>query len=544
MKTALVLGTLAGFLMNGQAPPRVETPPKTTGAVEGKVIDRVTHEPVRKVSVYLDPSDSKQGTSYVAESNADGLFRIEDVDPGEYHVAAERTGFELKVPGASGAPLPPVKVAVGETTKDLVVPLSPLAVITGRVIDEDGDPVRGANVRAMRYNYVHGKRDLQQAGQTQANDKGEYRMYGLRPGSYYLQLTGGGQPAYFGPARIAIRGTPAPRGYSPTYYPNSPDIGHATPVDVRAGALVTEIDIRLQRQVQFSVRGKLPEESDPRRSRFFVRILPRDSDGNTSPGREMPGSFEFQGLVPGSYMLLGTQASGDQRTYASLPVEIFNQDVDAGMLQFKPAASVSGTVRVAAGAALPSGVHVTLQPDGPTIFSFPSSDAKPDGSFVLKDVPPIVYTVNVSGIGRMYLKTIQVGDRKAENGKADFTQSTAPLAIVLGADTGIIEGHVKDAEGKPVARARVTVVPQGDHAVRTDLARFAFTDDDGAFSVKDVPPGDCKVFAWEDVEPGAPDDPAFRKRFERRGVGVVLKPGGKTKADLTVISVADLERPE
>ena len=68
--------------------------------------------------------------------------------------------------------------------------LTRAGVVTGKVVDEFGDPVTDVFVTAMRYQYVQGSRRLMQTGRgAQTNDIGEYRIYGLSPGQYYVSAT-------------------------------------------------------------------------------------------------------------------------------------------------------------------------------------------------------------------------------------------------------------------------------------------------------------------------------------------------------------------
>jgi hypothetical protein len=110
------------------------------------------------------------------------------------------------------------------------------------------------------------------------------------------------------------------------------------------------------------------------------------------------------------------------------------------------------------------------------------------------------------------------------------------LVVVLGADVGEVEGSVQNAKGDPVARARVNAIAYGDHSNRIDLNRFAFTDQKGEFKIKDVPPGDYKVFAWEDVPVGAPQDPEFRKPFEKQATPLRMQPNGHGTVSVTAIA--------
>ena len=116
---------------------------------------------------------------------------MKDIDPGKYRLSVTRTGF---VQGEYGARAPQrpgttLTLASGQHLQDVNFRLTPHAVIIGRVVDEDGEPVANAQVQAMRYRFTQGKKQLQPFGFGSTNDLGEYRMFGLAPGRYYLSAT-------------------------------------------------------------------------------------------------------------------------------------------------------------------------------------------------------------------------------------------------------------------------------------------------------------------------------------------------------------------
>src|ERR1035438_8737765 len=179
MRIALVL-SIAALLLAQEPPPRL--------SVAGVVIS-TAGDPVRKAIVILRAKD-EAGISYTADSDANGRFVVYDVQPGAYAVSADRQGFMSDTDGAPGAPPPSLKVEAGQSVTDVKIKLVPLGVITGRVVDDEGDPVRGAQVQAMAYTYQAGKRQLRSVDQISANDKGEFRLFGLRPGTIYLRASG------------------------------------------------------------------------------------------------------------------------------------------------------------------------------------------------------------------------------------------------------------------------------------------------------------------------------------------------------------------
>jgi hypothetical protein len=519
MRIALVLSVAAAVLLAQEPPPSL--------SVAGMVIS-TAGDPVRKATVILR-AKAEAGASYTADSDANGRFVIFDVQPGAYAVSADRAGFESDTDGAPGAPPPGLKVEAGQSVTDVKIRLVPLGVITGRVLDDDGDPVRGAQVQAMAYTYQGGKKQLRSVDQISANDKGEFRLFGLRPGTFYLRASGHNRS----------RGIPILGSFTPTYFPSTTDAAHAAPIEVSSGAQLRGFDIRLRHEPRYSVRGKLPEAKHEGAQRM-LRIVPRGGfEGNFGSYRQDNETFEFMDLLPGSYIVVGRVSEDGKTSVVRQPVEVVNADVEGVTLNFVPPAEVSGVVRVE-GAPPPAleKMRVNLQPETPAFFGQTSAEVKPDGSFLISDVMPDVYEINVGNYPAAYVKSIRFGDAEVQDGRIDLTQGSGLLTVLLATDVGEVEGSVKKSNGDPAVRVRITLIAYGAHLGRTDLSRSGFTDEQGKFHLRNVAPGEYKLFAWEDAPSGAPQDPEFRKPFEKQGVTVKMEPNGhETALELTAISV-------
>jgi Carboxypeptidase regulatory-like domain len=520
----------AWFAQQQQPPPR---PPVAN--VEGRVLNTLTARGVPGAAVILRSRDTAEGTSYEEETDANGNFRISDVAPGEYTITADRDSFFQQPNGAPGAPMPRIKVATGQQLADVVIKMTPTGVIAGRILDQDGEPIRGAVVQAMQYANVGGKPQLRNVEQVQSKDKGEYRLFGLRPGSYRLQVQGQVMRAGWtdGPE---VRGQRVALGYASTFFPSTPDATRAVPVELHAGAELRGFDITVGiAEPGHSVRFNFTKGDN-------VGILPRlwPLDGfRNNYGQNMHSTgetVEFVGVPPGSYLLLVTRQDGNSRTYARQRIEVSDADVDAGTLSFAPAAEVKGVVRMEGKSSSPlRDLNVSLQPES-RFQQGSGSGVKVDGSFELKEVIPDVYQVVVRAPDGFYLKSIRAGDEELPDRRLDATRGEpGALTIVLATDIGQIEGSVIGADGNPAVGARVTMFPDGAQAGRSDLFKFVFTDGQGKFRLDKVPPGEYRLFAWQDVQPGGPQDPELRKRFEKQSVRVKLAPNGQETVPLTAI---------
>jgi Carboxypeptidase regulatory-like domain len=528
---------LAAVLMAQEPAP----PPRPS--VAGMVVS-TAGDPVRKARVLLKAQD-EAAISYTVDSDGNGRFLIEDVQPGTYAVSADRQGFMLEADGAPGAPPPSVKVEAGQSLNDVKIKLVPLGVITGRVLDDDGDPVRGAQVQAMAYTYQGGSRQLRNVEQVAANEKGEFRLFGLRPGTFYIRASARdrGRPMH---TSSIVTGIPS-GSLTATYFPSTTESVHASPVELSAGAQLRGFDIRLRREMHYSVRGKLPEGLKPE-TNFMVRIVPRGGarEGGLGFGSSMrrdDETFEFMDVAPGSYVIVGTVLNQETRSVVRQPVEVGSADVEGVILSFVAPISISGVVRVEGTPSRPmENLRVSLQSDIPSMLGQSSAEVKPDGSFVIPEAAPDVYQVNVGSHAGTYVKSIRFGDEEAPDGRVDLTKGSGPVTVLLATDVGTVDGSVKKSNGDPAVRIRITLIAYGNHLSRTDLSRSGFTDEQGKFHLRNVAPGEYKVFAWEDVPVGAPQDPEFRKPFEKQAATLKMESNGHETVELTAISVKAAQR--
>jgi hypothetical protein len=172
------------------------TKPEDLCGIEGQVTNVATGAPVKKIDLLLnridlDPRTGAQQTTYSATSDTGGKFAMTDIEPGKYRLTASGNGFVRATYGARGPNRPGTTLSLdaGQRLKDLNFKLTPHGVVTGRIVDEDGDPVARVSVQTQNYRRVEGRKQLTPSGSASTNDLGEYRIFGLGPGRYYLAAT-------------------------------------------------------------------------------------------------------------------------------------------------------------------------------------------------------------------------------------------------------------------------------------------------------------------------------------------------------------------
>jgi len=326
-----------------------------------------------------------------------------------------------------------------------------------------------------------------------------------------------------------------------TYYPATADSSQAAPLQLDTGDQMRGFEIRLQSSGAYRVRFDLPPGITPSLtgSQLFNSqgFVPTEEWGSRN-------EIGFGNVPPGSYEALLTVEQPDKSlSYARRHVEVTNADIDGGMLDFVPGAVIAGTVRLEGTAPRGLGdLRVHLQSDVRDFMPLnPSTAVHSDGSFTFEPAAPLAYDISIDRVAGIYLKSVRMGDRPLAQPRIDASEKLEPLTLVLGADTGELQGAVKNSKGGPIARARLDAIAEGDHANRPDFNRSAFSDDKGQFKITDLPPGQYKIFAWEDVPYGAPQDPEFRKPFDKQAVTVTVRPNERANLNITAISAAQVD---
>src|SRR5215213_2279354 len=163
-----------------------ETIKLPSGRITGRVVAADTGRPVKRARVFVTATELPGGRGMLTDDA--GVFDLTELPAGRYTLTVSKSGFVSlsygqRRPLQAGTPL---QLADGEQLKGIQFQLPRGSVIGGHVFDEDGDVMPGVMVRVMRYQYQQGERRLTPAGGGQTDDKGQYRVWGLLPGEYYV----------------------------------------------------------------------------------------------------------------------------------------------------------------------------------------------------------------------------------------------------------------------------------------------------------------------------------------------------------------------
>jgi 5-hydroxyisourate hydrolase-like protein (transthyretin family) len=558
MQRSLSLSVLTLLLMSMESSAR-QAP--TTGSIEGIVVRVDSGAAIGGAQVALArirypaaASEALSGPLFRIEpeppqrttAGPDGKFSFSNIAPGSYRVSASAPGFartelgQRVVDGIGRV----VSITAGLNIKDAPLRMTPTGTVTGRILDENSQPATGAPVQLLRRGYsAQGVVFHDVVGTGTADDRGEYRIYDVRPGRYYL--VAGTAPGPASTDRFSI-----------VYYPAADSVEQAAAFEVKAGTTVA-LDMRVRRQPRtFRVTGRianttgLPLPSSPN------IVLAHDTftgGGIFSVSRNFDpatGVFELQDVPPGDYdvrlQIPETNAAQIPRArdpFARAAIRVVDRDIEGVVLTLSNDVTANGRL-IVEGPPLPaltanqsprltfsSGLPNRVQPTGTFVAA--------DGTFQVIGLRDGEYRVNVTGADVLanagyYVKSIHYGGDEISSKLFKFSGAgSGVFELRIASGVGKVSGMLTDAAAQPLPGVQVYLIPSD----RESMPRFrtATTDETGRFTVPNVVPGDYKAFSWEALENNAFFDRAVMQQYEAQGKPVRVTASFTSTVDLRLI---------
>lgn len=567
-----------------------------TGRIRGRIVSADTGTPVRRAQVRLSGPEVGMRT---ALTDAEGRFEFQELPAGRFTINVSKSGY-VSIQYGQTRPFESGKtIDLGDKQildrVDIALPRG--GVISGRIIDEFGEPMPDTSVQALRSTWSNGRRRLQPTGRTaMTNDLGQYRLYGLPPGEYYVSATMGGAAAVTsfdgGAAEVvglrvaavtsavassATASAPT-SGYAPTYYPGTTSGAEAQRVTVSAGQEIHGADIALSPVRLARVSGTVINSQGQPVPNTMVNLVPRSLDSmaplfglNTGGRTDTNGNFTITGVAPGDYTLQtrgGTQIiqAGEGRTMVftmrqeievdgrgggsnepeigSVPVTVAGDDVTHVMVVTAPGGRANGQVTFEGGKPDNfSMMRIMASPvdsDGPTMMVMGGTgEVRPDGSFQLSGLAGARLIRALSVPPGWTLKSVRLNGQDITDTGAEFKAgvTVAGLEIVLTNRLTSVTGTVTDGSSQPVKDYTVVVFPEDSTLWTVPQSRYIMgvrPDQEGRFQLRNLPAGDYRAVAVEYIEQGTWGDPDVLARLRSMGTSFTLREGDQQTLSLTL----------
>lgn len=508
-----------------------------TARISGRVLAGDTGKPLRGAFVNIIDTRAANPTQrqgrWVA-TDANGRWEFPDLAPGRYTVSITKSGY-LKIEYGQQRPFErgkTLELTAGQVLDRVDAILPRGSALTGRVFDEFGDPAAAVMVRALRHRYVDGRRQLTplsegievlvNGGGDITDDLGQFRIYGLAPGDYYVS-------ASFSPSGEAAGRT----DYLPTYYPGTASPAEAQRITLRLGVEADNIDVNLVTARFAVVSGSVMNSVHaPVKASLHLSSADPAAPAVGAGTFSADGTFVFRHVPPGEYRLRvhGAQASSGTAEFASVPVVVASEDVTGIVVITSPGATASGRVVFEDGEKPDTRLFVRTAATVPgATFSNSSVGVNTDMSFTTSGlVERQTFRLGAVPDG-WFLKAVTHKGADITDTGYEFKpgEQVSGIQILLTRRATTASGVVLGDRGEAIGDYSV-VAFSSDRSKWGYLTRFvrsARPDQDGRFTIRALPPDDYLVVAVEYLESGQELDPDQLRIWEPVATKVTLGEG-------------------
>ncbi|MFB3777385.1 MAG: carboxypeptidase regulatory-like domain-containing protein [Bryobacteraceae bacterium] len=540
MRSAVALLVLAGVVL-------AQNPQIPRGSISGVVRDEGTGKPMAGVIVGAIRPPARPVNS---KTDAEGRYTLRGLEAGSYLVGATARLGDV------GLPVQAVRRTVtlqeGQEVTGIDILLRPLCDVSGKVVDENGEPLAGISVFLVAREYSSGALRLVLTGAGDTDDQGNYsmRIGRIEAGRAYLLLAQKRQMRL--PAISDAPDDPKLRrpALLATYYPDARTPETAQAIVLRVGERRENVDIRMGKARSYCIEGVLTGPAGPEDLNFGIRLHQPTSgasgDGafyTGDPGGPLGprGEVRICGLHPGDYdltvyrqPLLGSAPE----LFESARVTITDRDILGFRLAARPGLEVPGEVAWHGPAPdKPVDATLSLELRSMTRTIYPSAKSSLPGVFSISAVPLDEYSVQIRGLpDGLYIKDLTYGGHSilGKSLRVGSAMGDASLRIVVARDSGFFSAKVTDRDGNPVGNCYVILLPAGagSEAELAALMQSGQTDQYGAWKSGALAPGKYYVLATYRAVDKSPEDIGKLWRARLGAQEVTLGPNSTAQVKL------------
>jgi hypothetical protein len=511
----------------------------TVTKIAGTVVSSLTGTPLAQARVSIADTRNRANMLWMV-TNESGRFEFDQIPPGKYSLVGAKRGFLTAAYEQHEQFSTAIVTGTEFVTTNLVLRLTPMASIEGRVLDEAGEPVRQGQVTLYRENKEMGFGRITPVNRGATNDLGTFEFVPLAPGKYYVAVSarpwyavhpvvesgdGSGSPTRSGDRSLDV-------SYPTTYSGGATEADGALSIELKGGEH-SEIEVHLSPVPSLHIIFRVPDDDGQH------GFAPPMFERRVFDGSEFINSVEVRGVSPGVYELTGVTAG----TYSvRMPNRGSSQDVRAGELDLRtdgqeldmtrgePEGSLKLTIQMPQREGIPKGMRIMLLDKQRRNRTFQEVDA--NGQATIEYLPAGKYSIVIYSPGKAY-SVVRTSSEAGETAGRDVNLpagGTLTLTAVLAAGSANIEGFVK-RDGKAASGVMVVLIPK-ESSTREDLFRRDQSDSDGSFRLGSVIPGQYALVAIEDAWGFDWSKPGQLARYAQHGRPVTIAEGIQTTIQL------------
>src|SRR6516164_870688 len=525
---------LALILLHSCATPGAQNPRAGQGTAQdarfkiaGTIVNALDGAPLGRARVSIFDTNNRANPIWMITSE-NGHFEFLQLKAGKFSLQGAKRGFISAAFDQHEQYSTAIVTGAGFDTENLVLRLTPLGLLTGKIFDEAGDPVRHARVILYRENHAGGMNRILPEPEAWTDDQGSYEFPSLAPGNYFVSVAA--KPWYAvhpivsspdGTRNVTPGVAPAlDVAYPTTYYNGATDADGAAPIRIKGGDHL-QIDVRLSPVPALHVLFHVAEEhqtfSIPL---FYKRVFDSEEYVQAEGGQRVaPGVYELAGVPAGKYTIRRRDPKTTQLTQLT-EMELTKDGQELDNSPNEPMGRVKLSVRLPRGDQIPKQFFVVLRDSRWRVVAV--QPVYSSGDVVFEDLPAGKHAILISSTTKPY-SVVRVSSQGVESAGHELIVrpgASSDVTVFLISGVVTVEGFAKRGE-KPMAGVMVILVPR-DHESHQEMFRRDQSDLDGSFALRGVIPGGYTIIAVEDAWGVEWLQPGVLARYVRHGQDVTI----------------------
>jgi protocatechuate 3,4-dioxygenase beta subunit len=490
--------------------------------IAGTIVSALTGAPLGQARVSLvDTANPAMALSMITSEN--GHFAFNSLNRGKFALQGARRGYLRAGYEQHEQFSTAIVTGAGFNTDNLIVRLTPLALLDGRVLDESGDPVRTANITLYKEDREAGVNRITPAEDALTDDLGAFEFADLSPGNYFLAVSA--TPWYAVHSGRADKSAPPVDAsldvaYPTTFNNGATDSDAATPIPIKGGDHL-EVDVHLNPVPVLHLIFHPPNVDTQGitvpafQKRVFdsMQMVP-----NSVAQSVTPGAYELTGVPAGRYSIqLQDPKSGELLQYSDMDLGNDRQELDS--FHGVPLSKIKLSVRMPNLEQIPKPFFLALQ--NARLQTVNYTEVNSAGEAIFENVAPGKYTILVSA-AKPYsvVRTSSAGVETSGHDLNVTAGASLELTAFLVGGAVTVEGCARRKD-KVAAGVMIALVPK-DPQAHLEMFRRDQTDSDGSFVLRGVLPGSYTLVAVQDAWGFAWNQPAVLDRYVQHGQSLTI----------------------